>query len=281
MAKTTPPPTAKPRAYWAQRDNVASSRSNLYMKSVSGDVFDAPTPRWLVHLISSNLQPPQVEHVDMTITCAAGQGALSSFIVCISVHAMRDRHVALKASISHKASQPKFVVVVVIVVVVMVVVVTVVVDTVVVVIVNVVVSVSVCVVVVSVVDVSVFVVVVSVFVVVVSVFVVVVSVVDVSVFDVVVAVVDVTVVDVSVFVVVVSVLVVEVSVSVFVDVSVCVEDVFVVDVAVVEVAVTVEVSKAMAPTLRSRLGPSSAIWCPSSPRDIAPWKTGSTCDGSV
>lgn len=63
--------------------------------------------------MSVKRQPPQAGHVDMTITWAAGQGAFSSLVWCISVHAMRERQVAFSPLISHMVSHPKSVVVVV------------------------------------------------------------------------------------------------------------------------------------------------------------------------
>lgn len=49
----------------------------------------------------------------MTITWAAGQGAFSSLVWKVSVHAMRERHVAFSPLISHCMSQPKSTLVVV------------------------------------------------------------------------------------------------------------------------------------------------------------------------
>lgn len=60
-----------------------------------------------VHLTSLNKHMPQLAHCDITTTWAAGQGALSWLVWCISSQEMRDWQVALFPAMVQSESQPK------------------------------------------------------------------------------------------------------------------------------------------------------------------------------
>lgn len=64
-----------------------------------------------------NWHSPHASHCDITTTWAAGHGALSLLVTCISVHEMRDAHVAVSPRTAHSFWHPLRVVVVVVIVV--------------------------------------------------------------------------------------------------------------------------------------------------------------------